>query len=123
MSKITQVVGTVLEKFRTRQANPIPTEVTPPPAQEPPKAQEDPRLKYIKQLQKLSDFASDQGELDAYVDASIRDLSWIAVTRNQSTVILGEILSKLSWYVLEQTKYLEAQKELEQTKKAGQPIH
>lgn len=123
MSKITQVVGTVLEKFCTRQVNPIPAEVTPPPAQEPPKAQEDPRLKYTLQLQKLRNFASDQGELDAYVDASIRELSWIAVSRSQSTVILSDFLSKLSWYVLEQTRYLDAQRELEKVKQDSQPIH
>jgi hypothetical protein len=102
--------------------NPKVEEEAPPVAQET-KGPEDPRDKYTEQLQKLGNFALEQGELEAFVDASVRELAWVAVTRNKSTVILGEILARLSWCVLEQSRYLDAQEELKQAKKDGQPVH
>lgn len=83
---------------------------------------EDTCLKYSKQLRNIIDFAVENHELDAYVDACIRELSWIAVSRNHSTVIISDFLSKLSWCIVEQTRYIDAQAELARVKQNGEPL-
>jgi len=92
------------------------------PTQDSSNTQEDPRQKYTEQLLSLIQFAIEHGELEPCVDAFVRQLSWVAVTRQESTVIVGEILSKFSWYILEHTRYLKAQDELDQRRNNGQTI-
>lgn len=93
------------------------------PTTEEPSSPEYPSRKYILALNEITQIAWEKQELEAFVEACASELSWIAVTRGQPALILSEILSKLSWYIREHTRHLNAEEELKKAKAAGDPIH
>ena len=83
----------------------------------------DPRIKYGDAFYELRQYATQNRELDSYVDACLRELAWLALERPDSTLVVADLLHRLSWYLKEITHELNVQEELEKAKADGRPVH
>jgi hypothetical protein len=78
---------------------------------------------YLKALVELSEYASKNGELEYFVNTCLRQLSWVAATRNNPLLASNGLFSKLAAYIEIDTLYFEEQATREKAERESQSVH
>ncbi|TSA58381.1 MAG: hypothetical protein D4R39_00740 [Methylophilaceae bacterium] len=87
---------------------------------DPPKERED---CYLKALVELSEYAAKRGELEHFVNTCLRQLSWVAATRNNPLLASTHLFAKLAAQVESDTLYFEEQAAREKAERESQSVH
>ena len=78
---------------------------------------------YLKTLVDLSKYATERGELECLVNSCLRQLSWVAATRDRSALAANGLFLKLAGYIESDTLYFEERDAQAQAERDAQSIH